>query len=48
MNKETKGWAISVGFYPGVLIGARTYYAEDMTSHVLYLPFFDVPFQNER
>jgi hypothetical protein len=48
MSEKSKGWAISIGFYPGVLIGARTYHAEDMMSHVFYLPFFDVAFQIER
>jgi len=47
MSENNKGWAITIGFYPGVLIGARSYYAEDMTSHVLYLPFFDIAFQTE-
>jgi hypothetical protein len=45
MSEENKGWIISLGFYPGVLIGARSYHAEDMVSHVLYLPFFDVALQ---
>jgi len=45
MSNENKGWAISLGFYPGVLIGMRSYYQEDMTSHVLYFPFFDIAFQ---
>ena len=48
MSEESKGWSISLGFYPGVLIGARTYHAVDVTSHVLYLPFFDVALQIER
>jgi hypothetical protein len=25
---DDEGWAISLGFYPGILIGARSYYAE--------------------
>jgi len=48
MSENNKGWAITIGFYPGVLIGARSYYAGDMTSHVFYLPFFDIAFQTER
>ena len=48
MSEENKGWAISIGFYPGVLIGVRSYHAEEMTSHVFYLPFIDVAFQIER
>jgi len=47
MSEENKGWAITMGFYPGVVIGARSYYAEDMTSHVIYLPFLDIAFQIE-
>ena len=35
-------WAISIGLYPGVLIGFRTYQQEDSSIHVLYLPFVDV------
>lgn len=45
MNKENKGWSISLGFYPGVLFGMRSYYAEELTSHVLYVPFFDIALQ---
>lgn len=48
MSENNKGWAITIGFYPGVLIGVRSYYAEDITSHVFYLPFFDIAFQTER
>jgi len=48
MNKEDKGWAISLGFYPGVVIGMRSYYNQEMTSHVLYMPFFDIAFQIAR
>ena len=39
------GWSISIGFYPGILIGARSYYADEITSHVLYVPFFDIAIQ---
>jgi hypothetical protein len=45
MSKENNGWAISLGFYPGVVLGIRSYYSEDMTSHVLYVPFFDIALQ---
>ena len=48
MSEESKGWIVSIGFYPGVLIGARSYHAEEMTSHVFYLPFIDIAFQIER
>ena len=37
-----KGWEISLGFYPGILVGFRSYDQEDDTNHVLYLPFVDL------
>jgi hypothetical protein len=38
MNK----WSLSFGFYPGVLLGFRTYNEKYKTNHVLYIPFIDV------
>jgi hypothetical protein len=35
-------WELSIGLYPGILIGFRTYNEEDYSIHVLYLPFIDV------
>ena len=35
-------WTISIGLYPGVLIGFRTYKDEGYSTHVLYLPFVDI------
>ncbi len=35
-------WSIEIGFYPGVLIGARTYLEPEQTTHVLYVPFIDI------
>jgi len=46
-----KDYSISIGFYPGFLIGVRTYRKEYETEqegyklilhHVLYLPFVDL------
>ena len=37
-----KGWEISFGFYPGILVGFRSYEQDDRYNHVLYLPFVDV------
>ena len=34
-------WEISIGFYPGVLIGLRSYPGKNRIDHVLYLPFID-------
>ncbi len=43
MDKEIKkNWSISVGFYPGLLIGMRTYDETDQVSYVMYIPFVDV------
>lgn len=39
MDEEEKYWELSVGFYPGILLGARTYEEKDYKTHVLYLPF---------
>jgi hypothetical protein len=41
---EPKGgnWELSLGFYPGILLGIRTYVEEDSTLYVLYLPFVDL------
>ena len=41
-KKDVKFWSIEIGFYPGVLLGIRTYYEEEQTTHVLYIPFMDV------
>ena len=43
MKKENKvAWTIEVGFYPGVLLGIRTYEEPEHTKHVLYIPFVDL------
>jgi|TARA_R100000935_G_scaffold31512_1_gene52041 hypothetical protein len=34
-----KSWEITMGFYPGCLIGIRTYEEKEFNEHVLYLPF---------
>ena len=33
-------WSIELGFYPGILMGFRTYQSEDTNTHVIYFPFF--------
>ena len=40
-----KTWRISIGLYPGILIGVRSYEQEDVALHVLYLPFVDIAFE---
>jgi hypothetical protein len=37
-----KSWSISLGFYPGILIGMRSYQEEKQTTHVFYVPFIDL------
>ena len=38
-------WELSMGFYPGIVIGFRTYPQQDRYNHVLYLPFVDIAFE---
>jgi len=40
--EEVDKWAISLGFYPGILLGIRTYEWSNATQYVLYLPFIDI------
>ena len=39
-----KNWELSFGFYPGLLIGFRTYQEEQKTNHVIYIPLVDICF----
>ena len=41
-KENSPGWALSIGFYPGILIGMRTYEEDNQTTHVFYLPFVDL------
>ena len=41
-SKQNKSWSLSLGFYPGVLIGMRSYNEPEQTTHVLYMPFIDL------
>ena len=40
--KKKINWEFSMGFYPGILLGFRTYDEGDKSNHVLYIPFVDV------
>jgi|TARA_R110001592_G_scaffold219167_1_gene473281 hypothetical protein len=42
MENETKNWSLSFGFYPGILLGVRSYNEAEQDTHVLYLPFIDI------
>ena len=37
-----KDWELSIGFYPGIMLGFRTYNELDRSNHVLYIPLIDV------
>ena len=37
-----RNWEISIGLYPGILFGVRTYIEETFKEHVIYLPFVDL------
>ena len=42
-DKDVKdNWSLSIGFYPGILFGGRTYEEKNQVTHVLYLPFIDI------
>tara|TARA_R100000781_G_C4005661_1_gene101843 strand:- start:256 stop:417 length:162 start_codon:yes stop_codon:yes gene_type:complete len=41
-NHKGKDWELSLGFYPGILSGFRTYRGEERDNHVLYIPFVDI------
>ena len=34
-------WEFSVGFYPGILLGFRSYTERNKNNHVMYVPFMD-------
>ena len=42
MNKQKKQCSLSLGTYPGIVVGMRSYEEELQTTHVLYLPFIDL------
>ena len=42
------GWEISLGLYPGVLLGFRSYVEHHVENHVLYIPFIDICLTIER
>jgi hypothetical protein len=45
--QDKTGWELSIGLYPGILFGFRSYASEGVdrytqTIHVVYVPFIDV------
>ena len=41
-DENKSAWSIEIRFYPGFLIGIRSYEMEDAKIHVLYLPLVDL------
>jgi len=37
-----RNFEVSLGFYPGICVGFRTYKEQTRTNHVLYIPFIDL------
>ncbi len=46
-DKVGKDWSVSLGMYPGLLIGMRTYYGDTHSQHVIYLPLIDIAIEIE-
>ena len=41
-------WELTIGLYPGILIGIRSYVEKEFVEHVLYLPFVDISLKVEK
>ena len=41
-------WSLSIGLYPGIVVGIRSYPEKDYVQHVLYLPLVDICLEIER
>ena len=37
-----KPWELSLGLYPGAVIGVRSYINDKYNEHVIYLPFVEL------
>ena len=37
-----RNWELSFGFYPGIIVGFRTYREVQKNNQVVYLPFIDM------
>ena len=47
-DRGDKYWSLTIGLYPGILFGIRTYEEETYVTHVLYLPFIDIAFEIDK
>tara|TARA_R110000751_G_scaffold67325_1_gene137460 strand:+ start:263 stop:418 length:156 start_codon:yes stop_codon:yes gene_type:complete len=42
-KKSKKGdWSLTLGFYPGIVMGIRTYEEDEQITYVFYIPFVDI------
>jgi len=48
LNNDEKSWELSVGLYPGLLFGLRTYEEPKFNTHVLYLPFINIALEIDK
>ena len=46
-REDKKNWSMALGFYPGILLGVRTYQGITHTQTVFYLPFIDLAIEKE-
>ena len=42
MRLVPNNWEITLGLYPGILLGMRSYIEKESVQHVFYLPFVDI------
>ena len=42
MRLVPNNWEITLGLYPGILLGMRSYIEKEYVQHVFYLPFVDI------
>jgi hypothetical protein len=47
-QNDDRYWSFTIGFYPGILFGFRTYEEKDFSTHVMYLPFIDFAIEIDR
>ena len=43
-----KNWWFSIGLYPGILMGVRSYDQPKTVIHVIYMPFIDIALEIEK
>jgi len=43
-----RDWSLTLGLYPGILFGIRTYEEPDYTTWVFYIPFVDIALEIDK